>query len=89
MSGVKESPPVYPTYTATPQSYQQYPVGVVSAGPVPVNAVPAQEVQHHDEDSERRGNKKLEELGEVDPANLSPGKGPGGAPQQYFNVSSS
>ncbi len=78
---------MYPTYTATPQSYQQYPMGTSPAVPINVAGVPAQEVHHHGEESESNKNKKLEDLGEVDPASLIPGKGPGGAPQQYFNVS--
>ena len=85
------SPPLYPTtYTATPQSYQQYPMGQLGPATAPppgsVNMAPAQEVQHHDE-SNKRDTGKLEDLGDVDPASLIPGKGPGGAPQQYFNVS--
>ena len=87
------NPPAYP---APLEAYAglQHPMGnVVGAGPVPINVpvVPSEEVQHHDEESkesDKKKKKKLEELGEVDPANLIPGKGPGGAPQQYFNVSS-
>ncbi len=89
------SPPLYPTYAANPQSYQQYPLGPLSTAPPPMapmgtvgGTVPAEEVHHHDSNDKKKKKEELEELGEVDPASLIPGKGPGGAPQQYFNVSS-
>lgn len=47
---------------------------------------PVQEVHHHDSPQENK-EKKLKELGEIDPASLIPGKGPGGVPQQFFVVS--
>ena len=83
-SGGETNPPVYPAYTTgTTQPYQLFTVVSPTPGTTGNGTVPTKDVHHHDSSKEE----KLEQLGEIDPASLIPGKGPGGAPQQYFNVS--
>ncbi len=85
---ISSPPPVYPTYTATPEAYQSYPtVGQPVLVPLPSPVDQPTEPDSVPTNDNKKGKKQLKELGEVDPASLIPGKGPGGAPQQFFNVS--
>ena len=90
-------PPAYQQTTgAGPQSYQHYPMAPVGPTPtqnnnnpfrgMPVWLTPQTRRSNADNGGGGRG-EELRDLGEIDPASLIPGKGPGGAPHQYFNVS--